>query len=135
MSNGFIFASDEVLNKMYTALFIRNHYSPRGFNKELIEKQKISEEEEIALQVIHYRLNEFLNNPERVDPERAQQIVTAFEFVLQAVWKFPLDDSYHQYGTMLKGCTCPIEDNRDRVGVTNTRIYDIKCKFHGIMEE
>lgn len=106
--------------------------STRGFPVRLLEQQKISEDEEIALSVIHHRLWEFLNNPSRVDPELAQGIVTGFEYVLQTVWKFPLDNSFHRYGVELNGCTCPIHDNLERIGRTNTRIANFDCKFHGI---
>lgn len=109
--------------------------SKYGFPARLISEQNISEQEEIALTVIHRRLSEFLNDPSRVDPELAQGIVTAFEYVLQAVWKFPLDNSYHRYGIDLNGCTCPHLDNLDRVGRTNTRICNFDCKFHGIKKE
>lgn len=106
-----------------------------GFPLRLICQQNISREEEIALMVIHHRLAEFLNDPNRVDADRANEIVHAFEYVLQAVWKFPLDDSFHRYGIELNGCTCPIQDNLERVGRTNTRIANFDCKFHGIKKE
>lgn len=104
--------------------------SKYGFPARLIVEQNISEQEEIALSVIHHRMAEFLNNPDRVDPELAQGIVTGFEYVLQAVWKFPLDNSYHRYGNNLNGCTCPQLDNLERVGRTNTRLVNPECKFH-----
>lgn len=106
-----------------------------GFPLRLICQQNISREEEIALMVIHHRLAEFLNDPGRVDADRANEIVHAFEYVLQSVWKFPLDDSFHRYGIELNGCTCPIQDNLERVGRTNTRIANFDCKFHGIKKE
>lgn len=106
--------------------------SKNGFPLHLISQQNISDQEEAALSVIHHRLSQFLNNPTGyVDPELAQSIVTAFEYVLQAVWKFPLDNSYHRYGINLNGCTCPTLDNLERVGVTNTRLVDVYCKYHG----
>lgn len=122
----------EILNKYRGN---KPNFSDRGFNLNLLNQQDISEDEEIALSVIHERLMTFLMRPGMyVEDDKAAQIVTAFEYVLQAVWKFPLDDSYHRYQNHLEGCTCPYDDNLERIGRTNTRIMAYDCKFHGIKE-
>lgn len=105
-------------------------------NKELADRQRLSEEERICIDVLHEELYAFLQRPTfYTKPENCPEIVTAFEYALQSVWGFPLDKKYHRYQFDLNKCLCGTLDNLERVGYTETRIYNDACPYHGGKDE
>lgn len=52
------------------------------------------------------------------------------EYTLQDLWGFPRDSSYHLNQFRLRFCSCPLDDNRDRVG-TGSWVLDKGCPYHG----
>ena len=101
-------------------------------NKQLADARNIPQGNRDAIDVLHTRLKTFLHRSEMwVDDKEAPEIVRAYEFVLQDLWQFPLDDKFHSYTFDLKRCTCPKIDNMERVGRTSTRIYSGDCPHHG----
>jgi len=56
--------------------------------------------------------------------------ITELEYSLQVAWGFEKNEKYHTYQwSGLSGCTCPVMDNRDRIGAR----YWISesCPYHG----
>lgn len=103
-----------------------------AINKTLADQQKLSEREIIAIEEIQRHLKAFLARPTMyVKEEDAPDVVTAFELVLQCCWKFPLVKRFHRYQTDLKGCTCPVMDNRELIGVSEGRWVTSDCPYHG----
>ena len=101
-------------------------------NRELAKKQGLSEDDIIAINTVHQRMEAFLKRPGMyANPKDCPDVVTAFETVLQALWYFPLDKKFHRYQFELNGCTCPCLDNAERVGYTETRIVNKNCPYHG----
>lgn len=55
-------------------------------NKELADRQGLSEEERICIDVLHEKLYAFLQRPTMyTNPENCPEIVTSFEHALQSV--------------------------------------------------
>lgn len=104
-----------------------------AINKELAEKQGLSEREVIAIEEVQKHLNTFLKCPTMYAKEEdAPEIVTAFEFVLQKLWNFPLDKKFHRYQNDLEGCTCEAKmDNQELIGVSEARWCTSDCPYHG----
>ena len=101
-------------------------------NRDLAEKQGLSEREVIAIEEIQKHLNTFLKRPTfYAKEEDAPEIVTAFELVLQKLWKFPMDKKFHRYQNELEGCRCPLRDNSDLIGVEVGRWTNSDCPYHG----
>lgn len=101
-------------------------------NKKLAARQELSEREIVAIEEVQRHLDVFLKRPTFYTREEdCSEVVTAFEFVLQKLWGFPLDKKFHKYQNDLKGCLCPSLDNRDLVGVDEGRWVDQNCPYHG----
>lgn len=103
-------------------------------NKILAARQELSEREIVAIEEVQRHLGVFLKRPTFYTPEEdCSEVVTAFEFVLQKLWGFPIDKKFHRYQNDLKGCLCDTKmDNMERVGATSSRVYNKECPFHGI---
>lgn len=101
-------------------------------NKQLAQKMKLSEDRIKAIEVVQEQLKAFLARPTMyAENKDCANIVTSFELVLQNLWNFPMDIKFHRYQFDLEGCICPKLDNQERVGHTETRIYNTSCPFHG----
>lgn len=101
-------------------------------NKVLATRQELSEREIVAIEEVQKHLAAFLARPTMYVKEKdAPEIITAFEYVLQYLWKFLLDKKFHRYQNDLKGCLCPSLDNRDLVGVEEGRWVNQDCPYHG----
>ena len=59
-----------------------------------------------------------------------EQAVTHIRFALQLLWRFPPEIKYHDF-TDFPHCTCPILDNKERIGMENKIIHK-NCPIHGI---
>jgi len=108
-------------------------YNTKRINLSLADQQGLDDIELVIVDVLQGRIKEILDNPEKVElgPEDSvPDVVQAFEFVLQSLWKFPLNSNYHRYQNRIKGCTCPAIDNLDMIG-TKYRYINSECPFHG----
>lgn len=105
-------------------------------NKALADKQGLSQDERIALEVIYERMNAILARPGMYgDPQDIPDIISGFEYVLQALWNFPMEPKFHRYQLEITGCTCPLLDNYELIGHTTVRVVDTTCPFHGGADE
>lgn len=103
-----------------------------AINKVLAEQQNLTEREVIAIEEIQKHLKAFLARPTMyVKEEDVSEIVTAFEYTLQLLWKFPLNKKFHRYQNDLANCCCPSQDNKDLIGVEKGRWVNQDCPYHG----
>src|SRR5690606_37006608 len=103
-----------------------------SINMELVAKIGLTEETVTAIKEIHKRMDWILTRPSMhvESPKKAVEIVKSFEYTLQMLWGFPLDLSFHTYWYQLKGCTCPVSDNRENFGLPYN-ITNMDCPYHG----
>lgn len=95
-------------------------------NKELLKSQGVEDRVD-TLTSLHKILDTVLKNPEDfLDPVAA---IEEIEFTLQSVWKFSEDRNYHSHWLRIKGCTCPVLDNKLLMG-TPHRIISDACPWH-----
>jgi|SRR3990167_1202958 len=100
-------------------------------NRKLAEQQKLTEREVVAIEEIQKHLKAFLARPTMyANEEDVSDIVTGFEYVLQYLFKFPLDRKFHRYQNDLAGCCCPRFDNLDLVGIETARWVNENCPHH-----
>lgn len=101
-------------------------------NKALADKQGLSQKERIALEVIYNQMHAILARPGMYgDPQDIPDIISGFEYVLQALWHFPMESKFHRYQLEIAGCTCPTLDNYELIGYTRRRHHNSECPFHG----
>lgn len=99
-------------------------------NEELADRQCLSADTRTAIKEVHRRLAQHPNRPEMfANLEDAPSIVQGFEYTLQGLWGFPMDNRYHRYQWDIKGCTCPKMDNLEYIG-TEYRRYNQNCPVH-----
>lgn len=97
-------------------------------NEDLLISQKVSEENKLHMQTIYEALDEVLKNPESVDDP--VEFIEKMELLLQHLWNFPQDKTFHRYWLKIDKCSCPIMDNMERIG-TPYRVYNRECIWHG----
>ena len=104
-----------------------------AINLELAKQRNLSENAITAIEAIHEGLHKFLLRPTMyAKAENCAEIVHGVEYTLQMLWGFPADRKFHRYEFDLEGCLCnAYMDNRERIGYTETRIYNTNCPFHG----
>ena len=112
-------------------------------NKELLEKQKVTNDQRNNLISLYARLRkEFdiaqeLLDKDELDASNANIIkeeIQSIEYQMQDNWNFNRDKFKHKYWYRVPGCTCPKLDNEDRWG-TIYQVTSKDCPFHGIEEE
>ena len=96
-------------------------------NLELAEKQGLTEEDISAIKAAYQILFGVLEHPEKYD--NPVSLIEEIEYTLQDMWKFEKDRTKHSYWYKIKGCTCPVLDNKDRWGV-DQRVISVDCKWH-----
>lgn len=118
-------------DKLYDAKAKLKH--PQTYvNHSYAKSRGISDETIQALDIIYVELDKFLSRPSLyVEESLAPEIVRGFEYVLQKLWGFPLESKFHRYEFHLNGCSCPILDNYEMIGHTDSRYYSMNCPFHG----
>lgn len=102
-------------------------------NMGLAERQGLTDSEILTISILQDKLQEILYNPESLnlgENDTIPDVVRAFEFVLQYLWKFPCDSNFHRYQNRIKGCLCPAIDNKDMIG-TKYRYVNGGCPLHG----
>jgi len=104
-------------------------------NKNLVEKQGLSERRVIALEEAHGILKQLLSRPDIhfKDAEHCNDVIEGVEYVLQLLWGFPLDRNYHTHWLNVDGCKCPKLDNMDTMGL-EIRFINAECPWHGNKE-
>lgn len=111
-------------------------HEPVYYNAALADQRGLSHETRVALDVVYEQMFAVLSHPEmHGEPKNISDIVAGFEYVLQALWGFPLDPKFHRYHLEIKGCTCPIFDNYELIGHTTSRWTTSDCPFHGVSDE
>lgn len=98
------------------------------YNEKLADEQGLSAEERVALDGTYEALEYAFQNPEVFDS--VENVVRELEFNLQALWKFPQNPKFHRYQQHIKGCTCPVMDNRELVGYDEHRYRMSNCPWH-----
>lgn len=88
----------------------------------------LDEQERKTITSIHEMLTAVKLYPERY--EDPVQVIEDLEFSLQGLWKFPRDSKYHTHWNEIKGCTCPIMDNRDPMYFGRGKITVSDCPWH-----
>ncbi|MDB4311982.1 hypothetical protein N9937_00990 [bacterium] len=105
-------------------------------NSKLADSRDLSIVDRKAIDEIHNRIDEIFESIEAFVTihgyKSTVNIIEDLEFILQGLWGFPKDKSFHTYWYRIPTCECPFLDNYDLVGV-NRRIYDRSCPFHGDM--
>lgn len=109
-------------------------------NMELLEKQGMlhnkTKIEEIMLDIKEvFGFLEYVINTNYYHDflKRMVSDIEKWEFELQELWGFKRDATRHRYWYRVPGCTCPIMDNDDRLGV-NERVINSICPYHSIKE-
>lgn len=102
------------------------------YNKELAEQRGLSEEQMWLLDEYYMFLDNLLLYPWAYTNtgQEAVEMVQEVEADLQSIWGFDINPNMWHYEFVLKGCKCPLLDNREKIG-TPYRIYNTKCPFHG----
>jgi len=95
-------------------------------NPILADKMNVSVENREKIDIYHIERENVLNNPEIFDDPVAE--LEIINTTLQKLWGFPADRNYHEWW-LLKNCSCPCMDNRERLG-TPFRIISVDCKWH-----
>lgn len=99
-------------------------------SRELVAQQKLSKEEVKRLVTIHSQrlsVSDELRNADLTDREKVHDLLDLIEyheFLLQAVWKFKLDSSYHLW-RRVPHCSCAKHSWPSKV-----RNYSPNCKVH-----
>jgi hypothetical protein len=89
--------------------------------------EAMTEQEQDAVRALHAVLAQTKAHPEiHADPV---QLIEDIEYTLQGLWKFDRSYVHHTHWMDIKGCTCPVLDNREGFGFRRIRAGD--CKWHG----
>lgn len=89
--------------------------------------EAMTQGEQFTIQQLHTIMREIKDTPERwADPV---QLIEDIEYTLQGLWKFDRSYVHHTHWMDIKGCTCPVLDNREGFGFRRIRSGD--CKWHG----
>jgi hypothetical protein len=106
-------------------------YSLNGY---LAERQCITDEQLEALKRLHRKKQSLFALARLTDNKtELRQIAADFEkveFEMQDNWNFPMTKSFHEWYLVPK-CKCPLTDNAQRRGATDSRIIVENCPIHG----
>ena len=107
-----------------------------GLNTNLIEKNKVSIDQQARLLKIYDELGTILLGTRKLSKEDRKRDgkaiakrVRELEFELQENWNFSVDANYHTYWNKVTGCTCPVADNEERFG--QDKVINCRCPYHG----
>lgn len=99
-------------------------------NLELLEKQKVTKEQQEKLLDIYSKIEYLVDNLDTLPNIEVVKTLEDYEYQLQENWNFDKDKTKHTYWYRLPGCNCPKIDNKENFGV-NRRIINLSCPFHG----
>ena len=109
------------------------------FNKTLIEKQGLFENDIQELTKLHTLKDELFETMEGLDPNKEKdlkqlrmfvKLLQSLEFDMQRVWKFDPNANMHSWWFKAPHCKCPFMDNQDMLG-TKYRVHVKDCPLHG----
>lgn len=72
-----------------------------------------------------------MDNLDHIECSKINKELETLEYRAQIAWGFEENVSFHNWWLELPGCQCPQMDNRERIGVTESRIYSGGCPWHG----
>ena len=108
-------------------------------NLNLLDKQKVNYRTALQIAKLHYQQSELilaLHYAETPTPSTIGYFTSTYaklvqiEFDLQKLWKFTEDSKFHRLVGYIPHCLCSAMDNDERVGYTDTRIYNERCPIH-----
>lgn len=107
-------------------------FRPINLNPALLKSQGIGTECENRIRELSTELDALLARPDMFcdSPVDAVNKIEAYEYALQAMWKFKLDSAFHSYWFKVSGCKCPKDDNIMMFG-SHFRTINHECPFHG----
>lgn len=102
-------------------------------NKKLAKERNIDSDTQFAIENLQQRISQYCKRPELYfsSPVEAVKVIESYEFVLQTLWGFKPDPSYHTYWYNLSGCTCPKFDNKELMGY-HLSYLNGDCPFHSL---
>ncbi len=99
-------------------------------NPFLVEQQKLTKRDVKKIFKLHQEKSLVFDEMETSDDLRLVEEVKQLEFKLQDAWKFERNSSYHLWYLIPK-CRCPKMDNEENLGISNYRIINESCPWHG----
>ena len=104
-----------------------------GYNRALVFKQDLSTKDLYILDKLYRKLKKYMRTAAKIeDIDKLKEVdkrVRKLEYKLQEAWKFKRDKSHHKYWYRVPGCTCPIYDNDELLGIDMERISP-NCPIH-----
>lgn len=102
-------------------------------NRNIIVEKNLNVLTIIKILNLHELKNKFCLKMKKTDNPKLLyifgQLIKTIEFKLQELWRFPQDESYHEFYNLPK-CKCPKLDNYDLKGVKNAHIISENCPVH-----
>ena len=121
-------------------IFLANmNFEAVGFNKNLVERQKINEEgikKLTLLNILKALVNNSINDYDQYEHEelmimrRLSDLIYPMENLAQLLWKFDIDGNKHTWWYQLDACKCPVMDNQDMFGL-DRKYINMNCPLHG----
>ncbi len=101
-----------------------------GLNPFLVFEKGLDQAAIDRIAELHRQKDLIFDRMETEDDPELLLSVTLLEFQLQKEWGFPLDSSFHRWFEVPR-CKCPHLDNRENLGISNYRIINGDCPWHG----
>ena len=106
-------------------------------NKKLAKDRNIPKEDIKTIENIHTEIDNIFKTVEFLDPNNKNDLIIIkkyckllyfYEFKLQKLWKFDIDENKHSLWFRMPHCTCPKSDNYDML--STYRWISKNCLLH-----